>query len=57
MKNLILFLFLTCFCLLLGSVIGFWVNVATEKKLPNGFYECKDCGNSFADVERYFRRK
>jgi hypothetical protein len=58
MKNFLLSIFGVGFCISLGVVIGFWLQVLLSTDLPNGFYECKDCGvMSFAELERYWRRK
>lgn len=40
-----------------GVVIGFWIEVLSTKDLPNGFYECKDCGSNFVETERFFKKK
>jgi len=40
-----------------GVVIGFWIEVFSTKDLPNGFYECKDCGSNFVETERFFKKK
>jgi hypothetical protein len=58
MKNFLLAIFGISFCVILGIVIGFWIQVFSSSDLPNNFYECKDCGDkSFADLERYWKKK
>jgi len=41
----------------LGFVIGFWLQIAITPKLPNGFYECHNCGPSFAETHRWWAGK
>lgn len=40
----------------LGLVIGFWIEVLFKPELPNGFYECKDCGPSFVETYRFGKK-
>lgn len=46
-----------CILIVLGLVIGFWIEIASTPDLPNGFVECNSCGPSFAETERYWRKK
>jgi hypothetical protein len=58
MKDFIAITCGTIVIVLFGAVIGFWVEVYTSQKLPNGFYECKNCGDmSWADLQRYWKNK
>lgn len=56
MINFIASLIGTLVIIAVGVVIGFWIEMLSTTKLPNGFYECKNCGSSFVETERYFRR-
>lgn len=57
MINFIASLIGTLVIISVGVVIGFWIEMLSTNKLQNGFYECKDCGSSFVETERYFRNK
>ncbi len=58
MINFVMSIFGAIILIAMGVVIGFWLNVALEPSLPNGFVECeKPCGASFADLERWVRGK
>jgi len=41
-------------CLILGAVIGFWIEELTYDPHP-GYYTCNDCGPSFAQNLRWWR--
>lgn len=43
MSNFIWIILGALLCLLLGAVIGFWVEELTYSPLTRGFYECKGC--------------
>jgi len=40
-----------------GCVIGYWIDELwlTPKREARGFYECRDCGASFRESERWIR--
>jgi len=57
MINFIASLLGTLVIIAVGIVIGFWIEVLSTKDLSNGFYECKDCGGTFVETEKYFRNK
>ena len=57
MINFIASLLGTLVIIAVGIVIGFWIEVLSTKDLPNDFYECKDCGGTFVETEKYFRNK
>ena len=42
---------------LLGAIIGFWLEILMTPELPNGFYSCKDCGPSFVELYRQAKTK
>jgi hypothetical protein len=52
--NFILSIIGAAILVVLGFVIGFWLDVALTPALPNGFYECQNCGPSFADTHRWW---
>lgn len=52
--NLILSLLGAAILIAVGFVIGFWLQIAITPALPNGFYECKDCGPNFAETLRWW---
>ena len=43
MPNLIWVLLGAALCVILGAVVGFWIEVLTYSPLTNGFYECLGC--------------
>lgn len=43
MNNFIWTLIGIVICILLGMIIGFWIEELTYSPLTNGFYECKGC--------------
>ena len=56
MKDFIAITCGTIVIVLFGVVVGFWLEVLSTPKLPNGFYECKNCGDtSWADLHRYWK--
>ncbi len=55
--NFILSLIGAAILVALGFVIGFWLQIATTPDLPNGFYECTNCGHSFAETYRWWLGK
>ena len=57
MINFIASLIGTLVIIATGVVIGFWIEVLSTKDLTNGFYECKDCGSTFVETERFFKKK
>jgi hypothetical protein len=57
MINFIASLIGTLVIIATGVVIGFWIEILSTKDLPNGFYECKDCGSTFVETERFFKKK
>jgi len=57
MKDFIFSLIGAVILVILGCVIGFWLNIVITPDLPNGFYECRDCSDkSWADTERWWRK-
>jgi len=39
-----------------GAVLGFWIEVMMAPELPNGMKSCKDCGPSFTEVEKQWKK-
>ena len=42
---------------ILGLIIGFWIEVLSTPELPNGMKQCQGCGPSFSETERFFKHE
>jgi hypothetical protein len=41
----------------LGMVIGFWIETLSTPELPNGFKNCSNCGPSFVETQRFWQNE
>ena len=42
---------------IVGVIIGFWIETLSTPELPNGFKNCDNCGPSFVDSARFWRNE
>lgn len=57
MFNFMLSLLGAAILVILGFVIGFWLEIAITPTLPNGFVECQNCGPTFTETARWWQGK
>jgi hypothetical protein len=57
MFNFMLSLLGAAILVILGVVIGFWLEIAITPTLPNGFVECQNCGPTFVETTRWWQGK